>query len=129
MIESTKEAFHRGAAKAIAGNRIGDIGFAVSEYAEAQGYGVVRKYVGHGVGHNLHEDPEVPNFGKAGRGARLFPGMTIAIEPMINQGTHEVKELKDGWTVITADNKLSAHYEHTVLITPEGEPILLTDVS
>ena len=129
LIESTKEAFHRGAAKAVAGGRIGDIGAAVSEYATAQGYGVVRKYVGHGVGHQLHEDPEVPNFGTAGRGARLFPGMTIAIEPMINQGTHEVKELKDGWTVITADHKLSAHYEHTVLITPEGEPILLTDVS
>ena len=129
LIESTKEAFHRGAAKAVAGGRIGDIGAAVSEYATAQGYGVVRKYVGHGVGHRLHEDPEGPNFGTAGRGARLFPGMTIAIEPMINQGTHEVKELKDGWTVITADHKLSAHYEHTVLITPEGEPILLTDVS
>ncbi len=129
LIESTKEAFHRGAAKAVAGGRVGDIGATISEYATAQGYGVVRKYVGHGVGHALHEDPEVPNFGTAGRGARLFPGMTIAIEPMINQGTHEVKELKDGWTVITADHKLSAHYEHTVLITPEGEPILLTDVS
>lgn len=129
LIESTKEAFHRGAAMAVAGNRIGDIGAAVYGYATEQGYGVVRKYVGHGVGHQLHEDPEVPNFGTAGRGARLFPGMTIAIEPMINQGTHEVKELKDGWTVITADKKLSAHYEHTVLITPEGEPILLTDVS
>ena len=129
LIESTKEAFHRGAAKAVAGGRIGDIGAAVYGYATEQGYGVVRKYVGHGVGHELHEDPEVPNFGTAGRGARLFPGMTIAIEPMINQGTHEVKELKDGWTVVTADGKLSAHYEHTVLITPEGEPILLTDVS
>jgi methionyl aminopeptidase len=129
LIDSTKEAFHRGAAKAVAGNRIGDIGAAIHEYATAQGYGVVRKYVGHGVGHELHEDPEVPNFGTAGRGARLFPGMTIAIEPMINQGTFDVKELKDGWTVVTADGKLSAHYEHTVLITPEGEPILLTDVS
>ncbi len=129
LIDSTKEAFHRGAAKAVAGNRIGDIGSAVYEYATAQGYGVVRKYVGHGVGQKLHEDPEVPNFGTAGRGARLFPGMTIAIEPMINQGTFDVKECKDGWTVVTADGKLSAHYEHTVLITPEGEPILLTDVS
>ena len=98
-------------------------------FLAAQGYGVVRRYVGHGVGHELHEDPEVPNFGTAGRGARLFPGMTIAIEPMINQGTFDVRELKDGWTVVTADGKLSAHYEHTVLITPEGEPILLTDVS
>lgn len=129
LIDSTKEAFHRGAAKAIAGNRIGDIGAAIYEYATAQGYGVVRRYVGHGVGHELHEDPEVPNFGTAGRGARLFPGMTIAIEPMINQGTFDVREQKDGWTVVTADGKLSAHYEHTVLITPEGEPILLTDVS
>ena len=129
LIDVTKESFHRGAAQAIAGNRLGDIGHAVFEYASSQGYGVVRRYVGHGVGHDLHEDPEVPNFGTAGRGARLFPGMTIAIEPMINQGTHEVKEKSDGWTVVTADGKLSAHYEHTVLVTPEGEPILLTDVS
>lgn len=129
LIDVTKESFHRGAAKAVVGNRIGDIGFAIFEYATSQGCGVVRRYVGHGVGHDLHEDPEVPNFGTAGRGARLFPGMTIAIEPMINQGTHEVKEKSDGWTVVTADGKLSAHYEHTVLVTPEGEPILLTDVS
>lgn len=129
LIDVTQESFRRGAAKAVAGNRIGDIGSAIFEYASSQGYGVVRRYVGHGVGHDLHEDPEVPNFGTAGRGARLFPGMTIAIEPMINQGTHEVKEKSDGWTVVTADGKLSAHYEHTVLVTPEGEPILLTDVS
>ena len=95
----------------------------------SNGYGVVKRYVGHGVGHDLHEDPEVPNFGTAGRGARLFPGMTIAIEPMINEGTFEVKEKNDGWTVVTADGKLSAHYEHTVLITPDGEPLLLTYVS
>jgi len=88
---------------------------------------VVRKFVGHGVGHDLHEDPEVPNFGTAGRGARLYPGMTIAIEPMINVGTREVKILEDGWTVITADGSLSAHYEHTVAIT-DGEPMLLTYV-
>ncbi len=129
LIDVTKESFHRGAAMAVAGNRIGDIGFAVYEYATSNGFGVVRRYVGHGVGHELHEDPEVPNFGTAGRGARLFPGMTFAIEPMINQGTHEVRELKDGWTVVTGDGKLSAHYEHTVLVTPDGEPILLTDVS
>lgn len=129
LIDVTKESFHRGAAMAVAGNRIGDIGSAVYEYATSNGFGVVRRYVGHGVGHELHEDPEVPNFGTAGRGARLFPGMTIAIEPMINQGTHEVRELKDGWTVVTGDGKLSAHYEHTVLVTPDGEPILLTDVS
>ncbi|MGN1095313.1 MAG: type I methionyl aminopeptidase [Eubacteriales bacterium] len=129
LIATTEESFRRGAAKAIAGNRIGDIGSAICEYATSKGYGVVRRYVGHGVGQELHEDPEVPNFGTAGRGARLFPGMTIAIEPMINQGTHDVKEKSDGWTVVTADGKLSAHYEHTVLITPEGEPVFLTDVS
>lgn len=129
LIETTKESFFKGAAKAIAGNRIGDIGSAVYDHAVSNGYGVVKRYVGHGVGHDLHEDPEVPNFGTAGRGARLFPGMTIAIEPMINEGTFEVKEKNDGWTVVTADGKLSAHYEHTVLITPDGEPLLLTYVS
>ncbi len=129
LIETTKESFFKGAAKAVAGNRIGDIGSAVYNHAVSNGYGVVKRYVGHGVGHDLHEDPEVPNFGTAGRGARLFPGMTIAIEPMINEGTFEVKEKNDGWTVVTADGKLSAHYEHTVLITPDGEPLLLTYVS
>ncbi len=129
LIEATKESFFKGAAKAVAGNRIGDIGAAVYEYASSRGYGVVKRYVGHGVGHELHEDPEVPNFGTAGRGARLFPGMTIALEPMINEGTFEVKEMRDGWTVVTADGKLSAHYEHTILIPPEGEPLLLTAVS
>lgn len=129
LIETTKESFFKGAAKAVAGNRIGDIGSAVYNHAVSNGYGVVKRYVGHGVGRDLHEDPEVPNFGTAGRGARLFPGMTIAIEPMINEGTFEVKEKNDGWTVVTADGKLSAHYEHTVLITPEGEPLLLTYVS
>lgn len=129
LIETTKESFFKGAAKAVAGNRIGDIGSAVYNHAVSNGYGVVKRYVGHGVGHDLHEDPEVPNFGTAGRGARLFPGMTIAIEPMINEGTFEVKEKNDGWTVVTSDGKLSAHYEHTVLITPDGEPLLLTYVS
>ena len=99
----------------------------MSEYAESFGYGVVRKYVGHGVGQNLHEDPEVPNFGTAGRGARLYPGMTIAIEPMINMGTADVKVLSDGWTVITADGSLSAHYEHTVAVT-DADPVFLTFV-
>lgn len=127
LIEVTKESFFRGAKFAQAGGRIGDIGAAVSEYAESFGYGVVRKYIGHGVGQNLHEDPEVPNFGTAGRGTRLYPGMTIAIEPMINIGTTNVKELSDGWTVETADRSLSAHYEHTVAIT-DGEPIFLTMV-
>ena len=127
LIKVTRESFFRAAKKAVAGGRIGDIGRAVSEYAESFGYGVVRKYVGHGVGQNLHEDPEVPNFGTAGRGARLYPGMTIAIEPMINMGTAEVKVLSDGWTVITADGSLSAHYEHTVAVT-DADPVFLTFV-
>lgn len=127
LIEVTKESFMRGTACASAGGRIGDIGSAVSRYAEGFGYGVVRKYVGHGVGQNLHEDPEVPNFGTAGRGARLYTGMTIAVEPMINMGTPEVKVLSDGWTVVTADGRLSAHYEHTIAIT-DGEPVFLTMV-
>ena len=109
------------------GYRVGDIGFAIDSHVRTYGYSVVRKYIGHGVGRELHEDPEVPNFGTAGRGARLYPGMTIAIEPMVNIGTHSVKEMPDGWCVKTADGKLSAHYEHTVLIT-DGEPILLTKV-
>lgn len=127
LIKVTRESFFRAAKKAVAGGRIGDIGRAVSEYAESFGYGVVRKYVGHGVGQNLHEDPEVPNFGIAGRGARLYPGMTIAIEPMINMGGADVKVLSDGWTVITADGSLSAHYEHTVAVT-DADPVFLTFV-
>ena len=124
LIKVTRESFFRAAKKAVAGGRIGDIGRAVSEYAESFGYGVVRKYVGHGVGQNLHEDPEVPNFGTAGRGARLYPSMTIAIEPMINMGTADVKVLSDGWTVITADGSLSAHYKHTVAVT-DADPVFL----
>ncbi len=127
LIAATRESFFRGAAQAKAGNRIGDIGSAVFEYANALGYGVVKRYVGHGVGMELHEDPEVPNFGTAGRGPRLMPGMTIAIEPMINAGTYLVKEMSDGWTVKTADGRLSAHYEHTVAIT-DGDVVLLTMV-
>lgn len=127
LIDTTRESFYKGVAFAVHGNRIGDIGSAICEYAVSRGYGVVRKYVGHGVGQELHEDPEVPNFGTAGRGQRLYKGMTIAIEPMINIGTQEVKVLGDNWTVITADRSLSAHYEHTVAIT-DGEPVLLTKV-
>ena len=107
--------------------RIGDIGHAVQEYCEARGYGVVRDFVGHGVGTKLHEDPSVPNFGHAGRGIRLLPGMTLAIEPMINLGTYKVKQLSDGWTVKTADGKLAAHFEHTIAITSNG-PVILTKV-
>lgn len=127
LIRVTRESFYQGIAKAVAGGRIGDIGHAVSAHAESFGYGVVRDYIGHGVGANLHEDPEVPNYGNAGRGPRLFPGMTIAVEPMINMGSYHVRQLADGWTVVTADGSLSAHYEHTIAIT-EGEAEILTKV-
>ncbi len=125
LIKVTKESFFIGAAKAVQGNRIGDIGSAIDEYVTANGFSTVKKYVGHGVGKELHEDPEVPNFGTAGRGARLYPGMTIAIEPMVNIGKAPVRELPDGWGVVTADGTLSAHYEHTIAIT-DGEPVFLT---
>lgn len=127
LIEVTEECFHKGAENAVPGKRLGDIGFAVQSHAESNGFSVVRDYVGHGIGSELHMDPEVPNFGVAGHGARLFAGMVIAIEPMINVGTYKVHSLPDGWTVKTDDGKLSAHYEHTVAITPDG-PVLLTYV-
>ena len=120
LIQCTKESFYRGAAQFREGNRIGDIGAAVQSYCEEHGYGVVRKYTGHGVGRELHEDPSVPNYGTAGRGPRLVPGMTLAIEPMVTVGSYEVKELSDGWTVVTRDHSLTAHYEHTVALTDEG---------
>ena len=107
--------------------RLGDVGHAIQTYAEAQGFSVVREYTGHGVGAELHEDPNVPNYGTAGRGVRIYNGMTLAIEPMINQGVKEVRVLKDGWTVVTADGKLSAHYEHSIAVTDNGI-ILLTKV-
>lgn len=120
LIDCTKKSFYKGAEQVKIGNRIGDIGAAIQGYCEGLGYGVIRKYVGHGVGRDLHEAPDVPNYGTKGRGPRLVAGMTIAIEPMITAGTHEVKELSDGWTVVTADSSLSAHYEHTVALTDEG---------
>lgn len=120
LIQCTRESFYRGAAQFREGNRIGDIGAAVQSYCEEHGYGVVRKYTGHGVGRELHEDPSVPNYGTAGRGPRLVPGMTLAIEPMVTVGSYEVKELSDGWTVVTRDHSLTAHYEHTVALTDEG---------
>ncbi|MEE0969922.1 MAG: type I methionyl aminopeptidase, partial [Clostridia bacterium] len=126
LIEATKLCFEKGFEQFKAGNRVGDIGFAVQSVAESYGYGVVRKYVGHGVGRDVHESPDVPNFGTAGRGARLCTGMVIAIEPMINVGVGDVREMSDGWTVLTADGKLSAHYENTVALTEDG-PIILTD--
>lgn len=109
---------------AVPGNRIGDIGHAVQEYCESRGFGVVREYEGHGVGTKLHEDPGVPNYGKAGRGIRLLPGMVIAIEPMITQGSPKIKQMPDGWTVKTADGKAAAHYENTIAITDNGPEIL-----
>ena len=127
LIERTRECFYRGVAKAVAGNRIGDVGHAVQAYAEEAGFSVVREYVGHGVGSHLHEEPDVPNYGTEGRGCRLYAGMTIAIEPMVNAGGAGVRVLPDGWTVVTSDGRLSAHYEHTVAITDDG-PVLLTDV-
>ena len=127
LCDTTKESLYKGIEAAVAGGRVGDIGHAVQEYCESRGYGVVREYEGHGVGTKLHEDPGVPNFGTAGRGIRLLPGMTIAIEPMINEGTYKVRQLSDGWTVKTVDGKLSAHFEHTVAITDNG-PVILTRV-
>ena len=127
LIEVTKESFWRGIAEAKPGNRIGDIGYAVQSHVESFGFSVVRRYVGHGVGEELHESPDVPNFGTKGRGVRLCAGMTIAVEPMVNVGGPDVRELKDKWTVVTADGSLSAHYEHTIAITENGV-IVLTKV-
>ena len=125
LIETTKKSFFCGLSQCRASNRIGDIGHAIQSCVEAEGFSVVRRYIGHGVGHDLHEDPEVPNFGTAGRGVKLMNGMTLAIEPMVNVGGCEVRQLSDGWTVKTADGTLSAHYENTVAITEEG-PVILT---
>ena len=125
LLDVTARSLEMGIAQALKGNRIGDIGAAVQQYAESFGYGVVRDFVGHGIGTNVHEDPEVPNYGRAGRGPRLMPGMTIAIEPMINLRGADVEVQPDGWTVLTASGSLSAHFEHTVAITDNG-PVVLT---
>ncbi len=125
LCDATRESLYKGIEQAVAGGRIGDIAYAIQSYCEERGFSVVREYTGHGVGTNLHEDPSVPNYGTPGRGQRLLPGMTLAIEPMINMGTKAIKCLPDGWTVKTLDGKLSAHFEHTVAIT-KGEPIILT---
>mgnify|MGYP001024785220 CR=1 FL=1 len=125
LIDATRESLYEGIKVALAGGRIGDIASAVQRYVEARSYSVVRDFVGHGVGAKLHEEPSVPNYGMAGRGVRLLPGMTIAIEPMVNMGTHEVRVLDDEWTTVTADGKLSAHFEHTIAITSDG-PMILT---
>ena len=125
LIEVTEQSFFEGIKQLKPGNRLGDLGNAIDTYVKSYGFSTVKKYIGHGIGHNLHESPDVPNFGTAGRGQRLCAGMTIAIEPMINVGTDSVIELDDGWTVKTADGKLSAHYENTVAILHD-EVIILT---
>lgn len=125
LMEVTKQCFYKGMEMALPGNRIGDIGAAVGGYAGENGFTVVKTFVGHGVGHELHEEPEVPNYGNPGRGARLCEGMTIAIEPMVNAGGSGVRVLDNKWTVVTTDGRLSAHYENTVAITANG-PIILT---
>jgi len=125
LMNVTLESLYQGIAKARPGNRLSDIGATVQKYVEANGYSVVRDLVGHGIGQDLHEEPSVPNYGKAGKGPVLKAGMTLCIEPMVNEGTHKIVTLEDGWTVVTADGKLSAHYEHTVAVTKDG-PELLT---
>ena len=127
LISVTERSFYEAMKYAKAGCRVGDIGFAVENFVISNGFSVVRDFVGHGVGAQLHEEPEVPNFGRAGRGARLYAGMTLAVEPMVNAGTHDVRVKNDGWTVVTLDGKLSAHYENSIAIT-ESDPIVLTDV-
>ena len=125
LLDATQESLYCAVKAAVPGGRLGDISSAVQKYVEARGYSVVREFVGHGVGAKLHEDPSVPNFGAPGRGVRLLPGMTIAIEPMVNAGVHTVKTLSDGWTTVTTDGKLAAHYEHSIAITADG-PVILT---
>ncbi|NNE25926.1 MAG: type I methionyl aminopeptidase [Saprospiraceae bacterium] len=119
LLVTTNESLYKGIEAAVVGNRIGDVGFAIQQHTEQKGYSVVRELVGHGIGKSLHEAPEVPNFGKRGRGPKINDGLVIAIEPMINMGVKNVKQMKDGWTIMTKDNKPSAHYEHTIAITKE----------
>lgn len=128
LMDATRESLCQGIEAAVAGARLGDIGHAVQQYAEDRGFSVVRQYVGHGVGRDMHEEPDVPNYGRPGHGLRLIPGMTIAIEPMINEGGAAVKTMPDGWTVKTCDGKLSAHFENTIAITENG-PVILTTPS
>lgn len=125
LIDVTKQSFFEGIRYAREGGRLSDVSHAIQEYVEANGFSVVREYVGHGIGRNMHESPEVPNFGIAGHGPKLLRGMTLAIEPMVNAGTAAIKQMSDGWTVKTRDGKYAAHYENTILITPD-EPELLT---
>lgn len=124
LINVTKESFFKGIEKAVVGNRLTDISAAIQKYAESYGYSVVRDFVGHGIGTSMHEDPQVPNYGTAGRGPKLVHGVVLAIEPMINMGNYKVKIMPDGWTVVTTDGKLSAHYKNTIAITNSGVEIL-----
>ena len=125
LIKTTEESFFEGLKYARVGYRLSDMSHAIQAYVESRGYSVVKSFVGHGIGRNMHEDPQVPNFGNPGMGPRFRPGMTLAVEPMVNQGTDEVEILADGWTVLTKDRSLSAHYENTIVITDE-EPLILT---
>lgn len=125
LLKITKESLYKGIEQFKIGNRVGDVGYAIQKHTEDEGYGVVRELVGHGLGKKLHEDPEMPNYGKRGRGKKFIEGMTVAIEPMINMGTHRVKQLKDGWTIVTADGKPSAHFEHDVALI-DGNPEILS---
>ena len=124
LLEATREALARGIAAIQPGARVGDVGHAIQTWVESQGYAAVRDFVGHGIGRALHEKPQVPNYGTRGTGALLKPGMTLALEPMVNQGTHKVEVLEDDWTAVTLDRKLSAHFEHTVVVTEDGAEIL-----
>lgn len=125
LLQVTKESLYIGIREFKAGNRVGDVGYAIQKYCEDHGYGVVRELVGHGLGRKMHEDPEMPNYGKRGRGKKFLEGQVVAIEPMINLGTHKIKQLKDGWTIVTRDGKPSAHFEHDVAII-DGKPEILS---
>ena len=125
LLQATKESLYVGIRELKIGNRVGDVGYAIQKYTEDRGYGVVRELVGHGLGRKMHEDPEMPNYGKRGRGKKFVEGMVVAIEPMINMGTRRIKQLNDGWTILTADGKPSAHFEHNVAIV-DGKPELLS---
>ncbi len=125
LLKVTKESLYEGIRQLKIGNRVGDVGFAIQDYCEKHGYGIVRELVGHGLGKVMHEDPEMPNYGRRGRGKKFKEGMVVAIEPMVNMGTHKINQLKDGWTILTADRKPSAHFEHNVAIV-NGKPELLS---
>jgi methionyl aminopeptidase len=125
LVQITKESLYVGIRELKVGNRVGDVGYAIQQHCEAEGYGVVRELVGHGLGRKMHEDPEMPNYGRRGRGKKFIEGMVVAIEPMINGGTHKVRQLKDGWTIVTQDGKPSVHFEHDVAII-DGKPEILS---